>query len=1222
MRTPGTDRTKNPMAAWRVLALSALLIVVTAATALAYSSGGGDGSGGGSGGGGTTSYPPQPNCPSGDTGSYVWSGSTWVDQCVKPVITPGEPSLVIAVTNSQSMDGTTSGAIMTGSGYPLVYNTFMGGYNSVSNFTQGLGPNGDGAASPLYYPIQGGFVPPMGTASAPAGMAPYTLPNQNGNLADNGPSRMNMVKAAIHGLVNQYASKFNFALTTFSETTGNVYTTYAYYLPPSSGAFWFTSTWMPQTTVGGDHTIDNPCYGYNVSGDKNLIEACTPIDNYFQKANIFMASQKYLVVGPEGDDFNINDILYSQQATQGQLPVTFLSYGGETGGGQPISSTNPYWNVFSLQDYNNGTVSVRFKKVVPSASDFPSSNCSSYACQFGGGAKYLSPTNSAYLPSAGSLWYIQRGIGFYSAVSPDIGATMVNFVSAGQNPTAQSTQAVIDAFKPALQPESSNGYGSQMKSLAGQSPIAGILRFSGQKLAQVGTGGSTDACAGKYVILITDGLPTEALDGSYWPPMGSLAANGFKLAVNYNADGTYDTATSNDDAATDAINEINNLAQNNIKTYVIGVGAGVDPSINPVAAKFLRAMAIAGGTQKFYPANDQAALNAAIQAIGAAIQSQVLVSAPVAPTSLPAGGKVYQVSSDNNSGALAGHVQAFNTVPAPTSGASAALGTITGPAIWDAGDPALMSASTRAADLFSTVQPAVGGAPDSGTATPLKTLGNSTQPADIAAFNLPSVAVSANPCLPDDAVVASYTIDPSFIYTAPNNQVCNYGTDGGRAPNWMLGSISPNDGVQYLGPPGNPSLLGLGGYVSYARGANSRPPLLLFSSNDGFLYGVNANTGQLAWGWMPRRFLQYLQNYTSFETAQYFDGQFTTTDAVGTSSNPQPSDWNPYVVGTAQGGAYHYALQLKQDASAPIGQAWGISTPGGSSPQMQAPIIVTYGGMQYAVFVVNTTVNGTTTSMLYEVNVATGKPATGSVLSAKLPFVANSALTYVRSIGTLWIGDTKGNVWSMNLTGTAMTDVASAQNSASIVPAAPINFVGYLTSGGLPYLWATTQNAVYVFSLSGAQGQLLWMSSSASPNGAQPDASGKLQTASSIMGLHSGGQITISPQIQSAQGETLLEVHLYVPPADSTCGTGSAYNDYFDFLGGGKPYNQVKDQTGQVVTNFDVYVGHGQPLETHDSQTDSGAIGYIDSTIQQPGGGAFLQFGITDMNKPISWRQY
>ena len=1213
---------RGMLSAWKKIALGASIACVAIGIALAAGgSSGGDGSGGGGGGGGggSVSYPPQPNCPQSDTGSYVWNGTAWENHCTSPVITPGDASLVIAVGNSQSMDGTTPGAIMTGSGYPMVYDTFNGGYQLVTPLTTGSAP-----ASPQYYPVTGGFVPPMGTGNAPQGMAPYTLPNANGNLADNSPSRMNMVKAAIRGLVNTYASKFNLALTTYSETTGNTYTTYAYYLPPSAGAYWFTNSWMAQTAVGADHTINNPCYNYNATGDQNLIQSCTPIANYYKKTWA-ISSYKYLVVGQQGDDYNINDILYSQLATQNQLPVTFMAYGGETAGGQPISNSNPYWNIFSLSDYNSGQISVTFGNVVPRQSQFPASNCTQYACKFTGGARYLSPTNSGYLPSAGMLWYAQRGMGFFSTVAPDTGATMVNFVSAGANPTAASTQAVINAFQPALQPESSNGYGSEMKSLAGQSPIAGLLKYSAQRLQDVGTGGSS--CAGKYVILITDGLPTQDLSGAYWPPMGTPVAKGFGVVVNYNADGTYDAATSNDQAASDAISQVLSLAGNNIKTYVIGVGAGVDPGINPTAAKFLQALALAGGTQKFYAANDQSALNAAIQAIGAQIQASTNIAAPVTPSYLSGGSLVYQLTSNNNFGAYAGHLQAY-----PLAAGSAPIGTVSSSAKWDAGDPGSnainppMTGNLRKSLLYSTAQTAVGGATGSGSMALLYNLGQSALPADLAAFALPPVSATSDPCLPSDAVVAAYTIDPTYVYTTSNGKTCNYGQMGGWGPNWMVGSVSANDAVHYLSPPDNARFTALPGYFDFMKAQHSRASQVLFTSNDGILYGIDANTGVMNWGWMPRPFLQYLKNYTNFQSAQYFNGQFTTTDAVNTSSNATAANWSTYVVGTAQNGAYHYALKLGLNAGAPVpvAQTWGIATPGGTSPFMQAPVIATVGGMQYAIFITNTTTTNskgqqTTTSTLYEVNVATGQPAQGTAISATLPFVASSAIDYEPTTGALWVGDTQGRVWSLSISGTASYDAGLAINAASNSPQSPVQFVGYTEIGGLPYLYAASSTQIFVYQLSGVSGTLVWSASNTS--GYLPSPNGP-QTSSKVMPLHAQGQITISPQFHIASGELLLEVHVYVPPSDQQCGLGTSYSDFYDFQSGGNPINPIRDQNGKIITNFDIYVGQGKPLPTNDSQTASGRIGYLNSSnIPQGNPPTFVNYGKTDLSRPIFWRQ-
>ena len=138
----------------------------------------------------------------------------------------------------------------------------------------------------------------------------------------------------------------------------------------------------------------------------------------------------------------------------------------------------------------------------------------------------------------------------------------------------------------------------------------------------------------------------------------------------------------------------------------------------------------------------------------------------------------------------------------------------------------------------------------------------------------------------------------------------------------------------------------------------------------------------MRWGWMPRPFVAQLAQYTALASRQLFDGGFRVADAVDAST------WASYVVGTAQGGAYHYALRLSSNASAtdttppvPAAQAWGISVSGGTSPQMQEPVVVTVGGVQYALFVVNTSSGSTTTSALYEVNVATGQAAGGGALS-------------------------------------------------------------------------------------------------------------------------------------------------------------------------------------------------------------------------------------------------
>jgi type IV pilus assembly protein PilY1 len=430
-------------------------------------------------------------------------------------------------------------------------------------------------------------------------------------------------------------------------------------------------------------------------------------------------------------------------------------------------------------------------------------------------------------------------------------------------------------------------------------------------------------------------------------------------------------------------------------------------------------------------------------------------SAPIAPISISSGSYIYSLTS--NPDPIAGHVQAFQTVSAPTAAASAPVGTASGPAIWDAGDSAHMPASTRLNVLTSTGQNLGAGAQTgSGPITPLTSL-------DSAAFNLTNTEISTqSPCVPNTTVITNYTIDPNYTY-ASGSTTCSY--LAGRQSGWMLGGISGNDHAQYLGPPGSANLLGMGGYVSFAQNNNKREQLVLFTSNDGFLYAVDSQTGDLVWGWMPRPFVSNLWNYTAFPTADYFDGGFTTTDAVDTATNPTASDWATYVIGTAEGGAYHYSLKLSSNsagstsAPTPTTQTWGTAInitntiTAVSSPQEQAPVIVTFNGSQYALYVVNTTTgtgtSAVTTSTLYEQNVATGKPSSGTAISAALHFVASSSITYVLSTGTVWIGDNNGGVWSLNITGNASADAGNATQVATTSPQAPIT------------TWATLKSMVF-----------------------------------------------------------------------------------------------------------------------------------------------------------------
>ena len=593
------------------------------------------------------------------------------------------------------------------------------------------------------------------------------------------------------------------------------------------------------------------------------------------------------------------------------------------------------------------------------------------------------------------------------------------------------------------------------------------------------------------------------------------------------------------------------------------------------------------------------------------------VTSPVAPVSISGGSYVYSLSSDPNP--IAGHVQAYQTVATPTAPSSAPLGTATGNPLWDAGAATLMPVSARTTSLYSTSTTPASGQIGSGTPKLLTAL-------DAAAFG----TWNTSACLPSGstgiAIIQNYTIDPNYT-----NGTCTYLV--GRKAGWMLGGMSSNDSAGFLGAPGNANLLSLPGYVAFARANQNREKAVLFTSNDGFLYAVDATMGNLIWGWMPRPFVSSLGNAPGLVGAlcgnpntngACFDGQFVTTDAAIPSTSPTAGNWSTYVVGTAAGGSYHYALQLATSTSGapmPSKQTWGVSVKNGSSPQEQAPIIATVNGQQFAVFTVNTTsmVNGTktTTSQLYEVNVATGA---GSSSPATLPFVANSSITYVPSTGTFWMGDAKGGIWSLNMSGTASADAGGSVRVATVSPAAGVNFVGYTEIGGLPYIWAASQNEIEAFSLSGGVAQPIWASSGGnSPSGFLANGSGGLTSSNAVMALQTNGQISAAPALING----VLVVPVYVPPT-GTCGeTGTGYYDLFDLVSGGLPKIPITYKNN-AVTNGIISLGLGTPYTPSYSVTASGTLVYPGNSqppLPTQGINPIL-FGGNVMNKPIAWRQY
>lgn len=1014
------------------------------------------------------------------------------------------PQVLLAITNSESMDGSTAGAIMVGSG------KLSSGGASLSD-----------SSSPASYTIPTGFTPPLDTGDD--GKAPYTV-SCGSYLCDNGPSRLNLAKAAIKQMLASYGSTLNFGLYTYSTSGLGAYLTWVYYMSPVGG-FTFTNS-------AGTNTVDNPCYQYDTAASSTVQSNCTSLATRYGGD---LKTKKYMTIAISSDDPFITDVLYAP-ASLG-IPSVFISYG-------TVTPANPY-TTYPLTTYNTSLSSflVRYSKTLPSI-----------------GSWATAPTNAGYVPYTPEVMYALRGFGYGAAQSATTGKTVV----AMNTDPASST-----AFTEALAPETNSSASKEIKAAAGQSSIAGLLAGAKSYLG----GLSKASCQAQYVVLVTDGQPTMDLAGKAWPPLGTATASAYAVTATFNPDGSY--ASSNSQAVKDTMTSLAALAAAGVKTYVIGLGAGVDSSVNPTAAKLLKAMAIAGGTADFFPATSAASLNTALSTIASQIYGQSAIAAPVAPLSV-ADGNGFEYSLTTTPTPQAGHVQAYPVASDGTPGTTVS---------WDAG--ASMNATNRATALKA--------ANASGAITTLDQI-------DAAAFSL-----TATTCVPDTARIVSYTIDPS--YTASS---CSY--LAGRQSGWFLGGFSTQNTGRYVGPPASSLLLQQSSsYVTYARARAGRTPMVLFTNNDGFLYAINAKTGALLWGWTSRSLLAKLQNYSTFQSSGATDGNFTVVDALDGSNN-----WGTYLVGSFQSGAQHFSVKL-DSSGAPSAVVYdqvissGVSAGDkagatGATPLRQPTVVAYVKGSAYALYVV--TVG--TTSTLYEANVATG-----AVTSAALPFQVSSVLHHNATTNQLWMGGTDGTVRIVsNISGSAATDLLSMQtvgttrHPTTSAVVMPVLYVGYAEVKGIPYTYALNAGQISVWGVTTKGWTPLWTATTS----AGYTYNGTAYTATTGLSTLTGSSVV--SDLPLVIGNALL-VPTYV--ASSGCGAGSGYYDFFTLASGTFPSNLAVTYNSTAITTH-MYIGAG-PAFTPSSTLNKTGVSFNPGTTGTLNPQKPLQAQTRLGSAPLSWRQ-
>ena len=1058
-----------------------------------------------------------------------WSSFAQANNTIN-ILPANQPQVMILLDNSQGMAGVLqgptglSGAIMTGSGtVPEDANSSSPVSYTASGFTPpALGSSG--TSVPYSVPCNTSGI----TAAAQSACTSVGASGSSSAYIDNSESMLNVAEQAIGTIINtpEYNNNMQFGLMDYA-LSGNVslYNTWVYYMSDNSGfSFGNSATGAPS----GDITVENPCYQSGSNSCINLQQ------NVFGQGNGSI-SDPYLYVQASSDAPVINDVLYAQPDV-----TNAVGWG-----------PNPYG--LNLQSYMTGNSGVNFDNY---------SN---------GLASGMTPISAGYFPLSQQVWESQRGYAFNASTQYSSG-NIVSFISATNSKnTTNIAKAILPEVFLSNKPNFNYASKGPITASAGYSPVAGAFSTALSYYGKApNDGGPPHTCGSKYVIFITDGQPTQGMNNGYvYPPLGSASAQMF--GVTSITASTW--SSTNNNAVVEAIQEIQALAQQGIKTYVLGVGSAVNPNVQGASAAdqavalqgqaVLTAMAQAGGTTNFYAATSASDVQSAMNSIIANILGKSVSASYGAPPSATVGSLEFLLKNVNpitGQGDL--YAYALQSNGTPNTSAS-----------WDA------NTNMNTGSVLYTTTP--GGTNGAGTESSLTSV----------ATNKPS-AFGTLPTNLTASTIAAYTIYPSASGGAYL---------GGRQSGWYMG-LPTSTPPQVLTAPNNGQLLGAGGtansYLTFADNHANRQNAVLFSDNDGFLYAMGYNnTGSptLLWGWMPQGLLPQLQNYNTFWQGTNMQGGFHTTDAT---NGANPAQWHTYVAGSASNGSILYDLQLTGTTAPNLQNTVWEDDLGGnySQPQPSNPVFYQYQapgstnfGQTWALWAVNKAISATSsTSYLIGVNVGTGQSFQDS-----LPF-NNTATPYIDASGNLYLGDNTGNIYEIStatlpglltpgaatltlakdfVNKTAIGNYSSAW-SGSLSGSNPgeVQYIGGSYYQGKNYLRVQGPNGITIFSQLNGTWSPVW---TAYAGGAGIWSSGTFTAQTSganppITALPAGSVVSAPALINS--GAVILPVT--VPPSANSCGNGDAYYYLYALNNGIFPSGIFTDSTGTAITSA-LFVGYG-----------------------------------------------
>jgi type IV pilus assembly protein PilY1 len=1066
------------------------------------------------------------------------------------VVIPAHPQVMIAIGNSQSMDGDLSGAILTGSG--------------------GLGYNIN--SSPINYTVPAGFSAPV-TGTAAGNPAPYTV-NSLGRQYDNSASRLNVAKAGITSILNNFLPDADFGLMDYQTSGLGEYETWVYYMSPPGG-FTFTNT-----PLALNRYVPNPCFG--MLADPTLGPSCAQLNGFY---GMNITTYADVAISASSDDPSISDVLYA-----GGFPPVFVNYNGP-------STPNPFTG-YSLADYNGYGVEECYWNAVP----------------WWAGGICETPTNAGYVPFSTQVMQAARGFGFYTfnetskPSSQTSWPPLVPITSAGQTPTTASISAAANQFTSYLAPETNQTWTPEIKAQATQSPIAGMLRAARDYYRSQNPPSSNGCTALRYVVLVTDGLPTMDLNGNAWPPLGSAAAIGYGETATFNGDGSL--GATNDQALIDTISALATLNAAGIKTYVIALGAGVDPTT--IAGSTMTAMAVAGGTNTYFNAQNVTTLDADMQVILAKILAETAATsaASVNSTGINTKSVAYQgkfTTSDLNQD-WTGDLLAF-----PINAQTGAINTALTAALWSA-------QAQLGLQNWDTGRQIATWDPIAGAGTPFRWNPSATTSTGIASSTALGQALET--FLPDTNGQDSL----QFLRGSAAQEQQNGGQFRNRTH--KLGDIVDSAPLYIAGPAGPWQQ---GGYISFQATYANREPIVYVGANDGMLHAFDAATGTEKFAYIPRGVYNNLEQLVNpyYNSVHHFyvDGSPQGADVQFASDH----SWHTLLVGgEAAGGNSIYALDVTNPGSITselaLSQAvlWDF-TDGNMGDTYSAPISVSTAA-GFAIVFGNGYDSPTGTPFLYALNPQSGAIMAKIDLCGAVPTACNlslaNGLSSVAAMNTsgllsqpsnvLYAGDLQGNLWRVDISNAnptawtvsvlfQATDSSGTPQPITVTPALSLNPLVPALKGSMVYFG--TGQFLSVADLSNTQTQTVYGVYDSGTPQVSPLTRANLtqQTMSSVavttttgfstvirllsgnpvvlpstkgwyvdLSLDAGERVVTDPSLFNGT----LQLTTYQPNPNPCVAGGEAYYMVFNYATGGATTVPQFDWNGiNAVTNADLYMG-------------------------------------------------